>query len=90
MLNAINDNNLKHTLPIKDAPKNSDLLQQEDSPVSSINISFSNKAQQLDAFEDSSLNAVLKDEFNEVFKVASDRGASFLKKLDHIFTSNGL
>ena len=91
MLNSINDNNNPLIIPTKDSPKHMNSLQKEGELSAEIRIAFSNKAQELNMLEgDSPLTEVLKEEFNEVFEFSGDKGNSFRRKIDHIFTNSRL
>ena len=77
------------------APVNNSLTHrgssQEKNGSSQINVSLSERAEELTMFEsDGSLIGVLKKEFNEVFEFGGDKKDSFLKKLDQIFMHNRL
>ena len=64
---------------------------QEYNEYASINIEFSEQAKKLKMFEgDSPLVGVLKNEFNEVFRLDENKRELFLENLDRILMDNGL
>jgi len=90
MVNPVSDNSKQLILPINELSKHKDPFQKnDDSPQ--INVSLSEKAQELNKFKrDDLLTDLIKKEFNEVFELGGDKKNLFLKKLDHIFLSNRL
>ena len=90
MVNPISDSPNRLITPVSDSIEHKNPSQEEvGSPK--INVSLSEKAQELKVLEsDSPLTEALKTEFDEVFKFSGGKKDSFLKKLDHIFVSNRL
>ena len=88
MVNPISENSNRLIASKNDSPKHKD-LSWEMSGSPRINVSLSEKTQEIKMFESDSLLAkVLKREFNEVFEFSGDKKDSFIKKLDHIFVNN--
>ena len=90
MVNPISDSPNRLITPVSDSIEHKNPSQEEvGSPK--INVSLSEKAQELKVLEsDSPLTEALKKEFDEVFKFSGGKKDSFLNKLDHIFVSNRL
>ena len=90
MVNPISHSPNRLITPASDSIEHKNRSQEEGGP-SQINVSLSEKAQELKVLErDSPLTEALKKEFDEVFKFSGGTKDSFLKKLDHIFVSNRL
>ena len=90
MVNPISDSTNRLIIPASDSIEHKNLSQKEvGSPK--INVSLSEKAQELKVLEsDSPLTEMLKKEFDEVFEFGGGKKDSFLKNLDHIFMDNRL
>ena len=90
MVSPISDSPNRLITPVSDSIEHKNPSQEEvGSPK--INVSLSEKAQELKVLEsDSPLTEVLKKEFDEVFEFGGGKKDSFLKKLDHIFMNNRL
>ena len=90
MVNPISDSTNRLITPVSDSIEHKNRSQEEGGP-SQINVSLSEKAQELKVLEsDSPLTEALKKEFDEVFKFSGGKKDSFLNKLDHIFVNNRL
>ena len=91
MVNPVNDTGNRLDIPVKDPSEHRDLCQEKGGFLTPINVSFSEKAQELKTFEDGSpLVDVLKKEFDEVFKFGGTDKGVFLDKLNQILMNNGL
>ena len=91
MLNPINDNSNPLIVPPTDSPKHMNSLQKGGKLPAETRIAFSNKARELNVLAGGSpLVEALKEEFAEVFEFGGDKGNSFQRKIEHIFTNTGL
>ena len=79
------------TIPTTNDPKNNKTTSKEKEEITQINVSFSEKAQDLKIFQNEKLLfEQLQKEFNEFFDLNEDHKDSFLRKLDHILEKSRL